>query len=699
MELFNVLDIYSFIRIAPIGSTPVLTCSDVTSNMNNSSTRIAAVSGSPTTFDVSSYNTTSYFSQSITQLPPLYTGNDCYMQESGRGTTVSIYPTYRGGQITDFGRTRLQLIGSINTARSSWASYMENFLTYESSNYSFITPTDNIEQYVGKKILLGGQLYTFSISNVTSDYRLVYGSITGSVTSGKGEYRYVNGSEAGYIRDLGNNISIAVASSITTASTGRTYQYDSPGNAVNTAVIIRVVKKYVVTLTLYSTETLTTTMKSYSTRADTYDSPADFFIVPYGEVPFKVTSSGDTYTTNKERGIAIARAIATSFSDSCYDLQILPYCPSNVVQNLINTNGYLDLSALMSTMYSTVSSSVYGYVSFVLYPSSCTDTFDILKTMEIPNFGYSAALNRKISNETELYRLVSPNYNGQFEFSLAKNNGILKFNVDYTYKPFMSYIHINPDFKFMYGSDWDDARGLVCGGDFSLSFLTDAWTNYKLNNKNFQQMFDRQIQNMDVNNSIAREKQEFQATIGTITSGIGGALGGAAAGVSAGMMTGNPFIAAGGAIVGGLAGGVGSAMASAYGAEKDREWLKAQQYEARSYAIDMYGYQLGNIQAIPYSIKGSDVLINNYKIWPFIERYEATSAERSALVEKIKYNGMTIMIVGHIEDYCSSDDFDNVFIKGQLIKLESDDINDDFHIADAIYQEINKGVYIPSGGL
>ena len=38
------------------------------------------------------------------------------------------------------------------------------------------------------------------------------------------------------------------------------------------------------------------------------------------------------------------------------------------------------------------------------------------------------------------------------------------------------------------------------------------------------------------------------------------------------------------------------------------------------------------------------------------------------------------------------------FLDWSIIRLR-DNLMDDFHIADAIYQEINKGVYIPSGGL
>ena len=97
-----------------------------------------------------------------------------------------------------------------------------------------------------------------------------------------------------------------------------------------------------------------------------------------------------------------------------------------------------------------------------------------------------------------------------FEFSIAKNKGITKFNVDYTYKPYQPYIHINPDFKGLYGTDWDDSRGLILGGDFSVQATDSAWVNYVNNNKNYQAIFNREIDHLDVNQQIEYEQHMFQ---------------------------------------------------------------------------------------------------------------------------------------------------------------------------------------------
>ena len=175
-----------------------------------------------------------------------------------------------------------------------------------------------------------------------------------------------------------------------------------------------------------------------------------------------------------------------------------------------------------------------------------------------------SSLDLKISNECDFMRLASPNFNGMFEFKLSKfEDGLHYLNVDCSYKPFSPYIKLNPDFSGLYGADFNDATGLICGGDFSLPTISDAWIQHQLSNKNYQNIFNRQIQNLDVNQQLAQDQLKWQNTIGMLTGGIGGMTGGAALG----MKTGNPYIAAGGAFVGAVA-GLGLAGA---GAEKNQE--------------------------------------------------------------------------------------------------------------------------------
>ena len=308
-------------------------------------------------------------------------------------------------------------------------------------------------------------------------------------------------------------------------------------------------------------------------------------------------------------------------------------------------------------------------IGAIVWCSSCTRIFDIDEGISVS----SNAINRKVESECDMYRLCSGNYQGIFEFNAAKGYGVNGFRVDCTFKPFNPYIHVIPKLGGLYGAnfaEFKDARGLICGGDFSLSQMSNEWANYELQNKNYQNIFDRQIQNMDVNNSIAKQ----EAAIGAISGIISSTASGAASGMKKGP---------GGAIAGAAAGFATSAV----GGILDYANLVKRQEEAKSYATDMYGYNLGNIQAIPTSLAKNSALNANTKIFPFVEKYTCTDTEKQALRDKMTYNGMTIMKIGTMSSFIGTG-----YFKGQMIRFNN--LKEDTHMANAIYEEINKGVYI-----
>ena len=264
-----------------------------------------------------------------------------------------------------------------------------------------------------------------------------------------------------------------------------------------------------------------------------------------------------------------------------------------------------------------------------------------------------------------MYRLCSPNYQGVFEFNAAKNNGISYFDVDCTYLPYNPYIHVSPNFDGLYGKDYDDTRGLICSGDFSLPIINDQWKSYQINNKNYQNIFDRQIQNMEINNRLSN----IQAGAGALTGALG-------AGGAAGLIFG-PLAGVGAGVFSAAAGGVDFAM------------NKALQNEALDYKKDMFGYELGNIKAMPDSLAKVTAFTANNKVFPMLEYYTCTDEEKQALKDKIKYNGMTVMRIGKIVDFLQED---YSYIKGKVIRLE--DIADDTNYLNQIADELYKGVFI-----
>ena len=422
----------------------------------------------------------------------------------------------------------------------------------------------------------------------------------------------------------------------------------------------------------------TITMGDYTGKG-TQDSPLfDVICMPYGAVKFYGSGGLIDIDSNALRSMAIMSSIATALtSEYVLDFQILPYCPA---QGLINPT--IDKRMKISYLHDSCLEAIYSgsTTDLIIVCESANFTFDINKEIEIPNFDDVPDYMRvKYLNDCTLIRLCSPNYNGLFEMNIAKNGGkISKFNVDMTLRPFNPYIHVNPDFEYLYGTDFNDVRGLVCGGDFSLGIINDAWNVYEIQNKNYQAIFDRQIQNLDINQSIARQEAGW--------------------GIAAGVISGTASGAAGGAVVGGgwgaLAGAVIGGGSSAVGGALDWMNLEKRQQEARSFAIDNYNLQLGNVRALPYSITKTSALTYNNKLFPFVEIYECSEVEKEAYYNKIYWNGMTVGIIDRLPNY-ESGNWANYF-RGKLIALHGEEGSNavENRIIEAINVELMKGVFI-----
>ena len=146
-------------------------------------------------------------------------------------------------------------------------------------------------------------------------------------------------------------------------------------------------------------------------------------------------------------------------------------------------------------------------------------------------------------------------------------------------------------------------------------------------------------------------------------------------------------------MLGGAIGGtVGGITAHGVGTHYDKKWMQESQKEERSYAIDMYNLNLGNVKALPYGLAKSDALTENFKFFPFIEEYDCTDKEKEIFKNKIKYDGMTVNAIGTLAEYLPEDnDYEFQLLRGRMIMLNN--ITDDFQIANDIYTEVKKGFY------
>lgn len=463
----------------------------------------------------------------------------------------------------------------------------------------------------------------------------------------------------------------------------------SPSSTNGAAFIKEKVLKTTVHITRIQSGEFSIKMPNPDYRYQLKDAPYDMFCIPCPIDKSNVTiknsavSGWQNINLSKDTAIQFAQGIATSLGSFLYDLQLLPYCPLTID---VDYDGSLDINnndskqegqttwplrytLIMDNPTTVPNPQAKGVILWALASQG---------TANIVSWSNKSVGNVKLENQCDMYRVVSGNYGSSFNINIAKNKGLKNFTVDYTYLPYNPYIHVNPEFNELYGRDFNDCRGLIDQSDKSISYLSDAWIQYQINNKTYQQQFDRQIQNMEIQNKYQKTNDIVNAAVGAVKGGVSGAVAGS---VVPGIGT------AAGAVVG--------TVTSAIGGIIDVSMNEKLRNEALDYTKDMFGYQLENIQALPQSIAKITAYSINNKVFPIVEYYSCTDMEKEAVAKKIAFNGMTVMTIGKISDYINNrwsygDITDKGYIKGKLIKI---DIDDDFHIVNTIAAELNKGVY------
>lgn len=405
------------------------------------------------------------------------------------------------------------------------------------------------------------------------------------------------------------------------------------------------------------------TIELKTTTAKVDSSPYYCFAIPYHEA--KVIKGNETIITDPRESLLLARNIATQLGTFCYDVQLLPYFP---LQSYIDSMGRIDTTTMPDGTVAVLKSAEGEARTFLFWITKPNFSFAVSDMI-----AYSS--EPKIQNETQFCRLNSPNFSASFEFSIAKNKGVDYWQVDCSYKPYQPYIHVAPNWRGLYGSDFNDARGLICTGDFSIDLMTDKWQEYQIQNKNYNEIFNRQIQSLDLQQSIAKRQNIFGAVAGSLSGAMSGATTGALAG----------------GLPGAIGGGIAGLGISAVGGVMDIIDSQKLRDDARSSQFDMFSYQLGNVKALPNTLtKVSTYNINN-KIYPFYEIYEATPEEIGALRQQLNWRGYNLGIIGQLSDF----QVEGKYFKGKLIRLE--EVHDvslgDNHLLENYNSELQQGIY------
>ena len=561
-----------------------------------------------------------------------------FMFNSSTHSSYRVYPA----QVSDYWETNLR--SATDFIDSDWYSLIDwktclNQVLLDNPSWATRDTFDYLSSLVGKTIQFQDGVYTLALTEDSDTYQNDW-----SYWGNGNLYNYLYGVVNDHLID---------------GITG-TYRYP---------VAYRLfIKKFRFTLTQVPSVQGTYKYSIPQTTRLLSDAPYKMFCIPYykdGQYLFQVNDTNHRYTLDKDIMLTWSFNIATELGNSLYDLQILPYCPISNWRGNANVAGIFSINKTENVDYTTLLDSENKVVGVCSWCDVSSKEQFLKYPIEIMDY--------KLENECDMYRLCSPNYASAFEFNPAKNDGVEGYNVRYTYKPYQPFINVAPKFNRLYGKDFKDNRGLILSGDFSLPIVRDAWINYQLQNKNYQLAFDRQIENMEV----GFKQQNIQSVVGTVVGTLQGGVTGAAAG---GMVGGIP-----GAIAGGVVGTAGSLA----GGIADINMQKEMQREAVDFSRDNFGFQLGNIKALPNTLNKVSSIVANNKLFPFVEYYTCTAEERQALEDKLKYNGMTIGRIGKIEDFLHPDA--QTYVKGQLIRLEG---NYEAHTANEIANEFMKGWYI-----
>lgn len=403
----------------------------------------------------------------------------------------------------------------------------------------------------------------------------------------------------------------------------------------------------------------------------------DVFCIPYcpGKSLTLYNASGlrEAFSMSSESTLTLASEIAIQMGASLYDLQILPYCPiPSFIKGVPTSEPKLSLPDPKYYTQSKTGETVL--TEGIFWVPDITVEATLTHSIQVP----TDPIEAKVFNECTKYRLCAPNGNGAFDFSPLLNEGVSKFNVLMTLKPYQPFIRIAPDFGGLYGEEFKDYRGLILSGDYSVPRNNDAWIQYIQNNKNYLLAFNRQIQNIEFNQQMARTEAVPNAITGAVSAAGTGAVLGSALG---------PV---------GMAVGAGIAGAASLGAGLTDMFLMNKKFaEQASMTRDNFMYSTGNIAARPDTIASVGSFTNSNKLVPYIEVYECTDVEKDAFREFLKYNGMSFNRIATIQDVLSyrGTDTNPFLVQGRTMRT-STHIYGDSHAIQELVNTLSGGIYI-----
>lgn len=284
-----------------------------------------------------------------------------------------------------------------------------------------------------------------------------------------------------------------------------------------------------------------------------------------------------------------------------------------------------------------------------------------------------------INKETDTIKIVSPSRSSQFLFRPYNNDGIMLFNTKITLKPYNSVIYVRPSTQGLLLQDFNDKDCLMIIEDFSLTNVSSEWTNYIYQNKNYSNIFDRQIQGREFERSWERQIENAQKLADSWSARNLSAT-------KARTYTGNiPIISS----IAGALGALTEDQGYMRAAQLDREYNEALYQEGLSLSRDLFNYQMDNIKSQPNIPSKITTIDSKFLDGVYLEYYSTNDTELTAISNYYRYNGNRVDAYGSFAQYWGW------YVRGKIIKSnhytqpELDELNKRLEMG--IFTEVNYG--------
>lgn len=353
--------------------------------------------------------------------------------------------------------------------------------------------------------------------------------------------------------------------------------------------------------------------------------------------------------------------------------QALMLAQTNGINEDNTTGRILDIQYLPFSIATTTNA------DFTITPSSGTAHNLVAEYLDFDDFQYHIDLPdlTNINKETDTIKIVSPSRASQYVFSPYNNNGNMIFDAKITVKPYASVIYVRPSTQGLLMYEWDDKDCLIIQEDFSLTNVTSAWTQYIYNNKNYSNIFEREIQGREFERGWERKVEQANMKSEEWNARNISAQ-------KARTYTGNL------PIISDIAGAIGTAWQDQdylRAVQTDLEYNEALYQEGLAISRELYNYQLENIKSQPQIPSKITTIDCKFLDGIYIEYYSTNDTEKSSIENFYYYNG------NRIDDYGTFAIYWGNFVRGKIIislnytQPEIDELN----------RRLNMGIF--TGGI